>query len=207
MEVHARRPQGEKHSAYTFPEHTQGESHSQCIVNTTDDLSLSHMHLQARRTTRQHLFVDCIMEADIPLAWKPLNLERYDGTTYSDEHLDAFLTQTNLYTNNDAILCHVFPLSFKEETLTWYGGLPPKSIDSFDTLIERFNVKYTTNRFHRMTLASLRQADKESLRKFMDRFWCTTVQIQNLNLEVALHSMLLALHLGMFVDSLCLKSL
>jgi len=50
-------------------------------------------------------FFDRIMEVDLPLGWKPLNLERYDGTTDSDEHLDVFLTQINLYTNDDAILC------------------------------------------------------------------------------------------------------
>ena len=76
------------------------------------------------------------MEADIPLGWKPLNLDRYDGTTNTNEHLDAFLTQANLYTNDDTILCHVFPMSLKVATLTWYGGLPPRSIESFDTLIE-----------------------------------------------------------------------
>ena len=39
--------------------------------------------------------------------------------------------------------------------------------------------------------ASLREADDESLWKFMDRFGCIVVQIQNVNPEVALHSMLL----------------
>ena len=37
----------------------------------------------------------------------------------------------------------------------------------------------------------------------MDRFGCVAVQICNLNPEVALHSMLLALCSGMFGDSLC----
>ena len=45
------------------------------------------------------------MEVDLSLGWKLLNLERYDGTTDLDEHLDVFLTQINLYTNDDAILC------------------------------------------------------------------------------------------------------
>jgi len=48
------------------------------------------------------------MEVDIPLGWKPLNIEQYDGTTDPYEHLDIFLTQVNLYTNDDAILCRVF---------------------------------------------------------------------------------------------------
>ena len=76
------------------------------------------------------------MEAGIPLGWKPLNLERYDGTTDPDEHLDAFLTQANLYTNDNTILCCVFTTSLKGATLTWYGGLPPRSIDSFNTLVK-----------------------------------------------------------------------
>ena len=54
-------------------------------------------------------------------------------------------------------------------------------------------------------LANLRQADNESLRKHMDRFGCTVVQIQNLNPEVALHSVLLALRPDKFTDSLYKK--
>ena len=58
------------------------------------------------------------MEANIPLGWKPLNLEWHDGTIDLDEHLDAFLTHANLYTNDDAILCRVFLTSLKGAALT-----------------------------------------------------------------------------------------
>ena len=136
LEARARRPQGNKQFAYTLPERTQGESHPRRTGNTSDDLSLSHMHHPAGRTVHRHPFVECIMEADIPLGWKPLNLEWYDGTTNLDEHMDAFLTQANLYTYNDSILCRVFPTSLKGAALTWYGGLPPRFIYSFDTLVE-----------------------------------------------------------------------
>ncbi|KAG5006876.1 hypothetical protein JHK85_025418 [Glycine max] len=57
---------------------------------------------------------------------------------------DNFLTQANLYTNDDAILCRIFPTSLKGATLTWYGGLPPRSINSFDTLVKRFSAQYAT---------------------------------------------------------------
>jgi len=97
------------------------------------------MHHPARRTTCRHPFIDCIMEADIPLGWKPLNLERYHGITNPIEHLDAFLTQENLYTNDDAIMCRAFPTSLKGVALTWYGGLPPRSINNFDTLVGHFS--------------------------------------------------------------------
>ena len=51
-------------------------------------------------------------------------------------------------------------------------------------------------------LASLRPEDDEYLRKLMDRFGRTGVQIQNLNPEVALHSMFIALHPSKIIDSL-----
>ena len=95
------------------------------------------------------------METNISLGWKPLNLKRYDETTDPNEHLDIFLTQVNLYTNDDAILCRVFPTSLKGVALTWYDGLPPRPIDSFNTLVEQFSVQYDTSRSHRMISAAL----------------------------------------------------
>jgi len=85
------------------------------------------------------------MEVDPPLGWKPLKLERYDKTTDSYEHLDAFVTEANLYTNDDVILCQVFPTSLKGATLTWYGGLPPRSIDNLNTIIKCLSSKYATS--------------------------------------------------------------
>nr|KYP31290.1 hypothetical protein KK1_048505 [Cajanus cajan] len=45
--------------------------------------------------------------------WKSLPLEKYDGTTDPDEHVDIFLTQVTLSTINDATLCRIFPTSLK----------------------------------------------------------------------------------------------
>ena len=57
-----------------------------------------------------------------------------------------------------------------------------------------------------IALASLWQEDDESLQKFMDKFSWITIQIKNLNPEVALHSMLLTLQFGKFANSLCKKT-
>ena len=119
------------------------------------------------------------------------------------------MTQANLYTNDDVILCRVFPMSLKGATMTGYDGLPPWSINSFDTPVERFSAHYATSRSHCMTsaaLANLRQADDESLQKLRDRFGGIVIQIHNLNPEVALHFILLALQSGKFMDSLCKKT-
>lgn len=70
-----RRPQGDEHSSHTMHEWTQGESHPQLIINTQDDPSLSHIHCPKGWTTHQYPFVYNIMEVDLPLGWKLLNLE------------------------------------------------------------------------------------------------------------------------------------
>ncbi|XP_020211736.1 uncharacterized protein LOC109796476 [Cajanus cajan] len=159
-----------------------------------------------RHSVRRHPFVDGIMEVPLPPAWKPLNIERYDGTSDPDEHIDAYITQINLYTNEDAIMCRVFPTSLKGAALSWYTQLPPRSVDNFNTLVRLFSAQYATSRPHHITsaaLSNLRQQDDESLRHFMERFANVSVKIRNLNPEVALHSMLMALKPGPFVDSLC----
>ena len=91
LEACLRHPQGDEHFAHTLLERTQGESHPWHTVNTRDYPSISLIHHPTGRTGAA--FVDLIMEDDIPLGWKPLNLERYDGTTDPNEHLEAFLTR------------------------------------------------------------------------------------------------------------------
>lgn len=94
-------------------------------------------------------------------------MKRYDGTTNPDEHLYVFLTQDNLYTNDDTILCRVFPMSLKEAASTRYEGLLPWSINSFDALVKHFSSQYAPSWSHRMAfvaLTSLCQANDESLR-------------------------------------------
>ncbi|XP_020209263.1 uncharacterized protein LOC109794205 [Cajanus cajan] len=146
------------------------------------------------------------MGTPLPLGWKPLNIDHYDGFSDLDEHIYAYVTQMNLYTNDDALMCRVFPTSLKCPALTWYTQLPIGSIDNFETLMRRFIAQYVTSRPHHITsttLANLRQGENKSLRKFMERFANVFIQIHNLNLEVTLHSMLMALKPGPFINSLC----
>ncbi|RDY05528.1 hypothetical protein CR513_10643, partial [Mucuna pruriens] len=46
--------------------------------------------------------------------------------------------KVNLFINNNAILCQVFPTSLKKETINSYMHLPPNFIDSFGMLMEKF---------------------------------------------------------------------
>ncbi|XP_020203550.1 uncharacterized protein LOC109789096 [Cajanus cajan] len=162
---------------------------------------------QQRRQGRTPFTPD-IAGARFPDNWKNLTLEKYDGTADPEEHLDAFVTQGGLYTDDDAILCKVFPTSLKGPAFNWFTRLPPGSVDSFTSLSSRFVIQFTTSRPHQLTsiaLVNIRQEKKEPLRTFMERFGKMTLSIRNLDPAVAMHHLTMALRPGPFVNSLCKK--
>ncbi|XP_020206580.1 uncharacterized protein LOC109791668 [Cajanus cajan] len=156
----------------------------------------------------KHPFTQSIMEATISDSWRNLPLEKYDGSSDPDDHLNAYLTQVTLLTTEDAALCRLFPIALKGRALSWFIKLPPGSINSFEELASLFAVQFATSRPYQLTalaLANIRQEKKESLRSFMDRFNKTAMEIKNLNPVVAMDRLNTALKPGPFVNSLCKK--
>lgn len=89
--------------------------------------------------TRRHPFVEGLMEVHLPLSWKGLTMDKYNGTMDLEKHLDVYVNQVSLYTSDDYVLCWIFPTLLKGPTLSWFTKLPPSSIDSFNTLVARLN--------------------------------------------------------------------
>ena len=148
------------------------------------------------------------MEVPLSSTWLNPTLDKYDGFTDPDGHVDAYLTQINLYNAEDALLCRVFPTFLKGATLSWFTRLPARSIDCFDTLVVKFGAQFTTSCPHHLTsiaLVNIRQEKTESLRTFMDRFGKVALNIRNLCPEVAMHHMVTTLKPGPFSDSLCMQ--
>jgi len=146
-------------------------------------------------SARRHPFTNVIIEVPLPNKWKGFNRDQYDGSTNPDEHMDTYTTHMSLYTSDDAVLCRVFPTSLKGATLSWFTKLPPNFIDSFATLMSKFETYFTTSRPHHLTsiaLVGIRQEKGESLRTFVDRFNKVAMSIRNLSPDVAMHHMLTA---------------
>ena len=155
----------------------EGESFINKSVRTTITMDL----------VRRHPFTNPIIEVPLPDKWKDFNRDRYDGSTDLDEHMDAYTTHMSLYTSDDAVLCRVIPSSLKRATLSWFTKLPPNSIDSFATLVTKFETQFATSRSHNLTsiaLVRIRQEKGELLRTFVDRFNKVAMSIWNLSPDV-----------------------
>ncbi|GAU51417.1 hypothetical protein TSUD_88720 [Trifolium subterraneum] len=121
---------------------------------------------------------------DIPLPRgleKPPTLDKYDGTTDPDEHVQSVETALDYRNLRGSIKCKLFPLSLIRGASTWWRNLPPASIDSWEELCRMFTAHFTTSRRHPKTVASLKvivQGPEESLRSYIERFNKVSVEVE-----------------------------
>jgi len=156
----------------------------------------------------QYPFTDEIMTTRLPKGWKSPMLDRYDGTSDLDEHINAYVAQLSIYTTDTHVYCKVFPASLRGMALSWFTQLPPKSIDSFENLKTKFAAQFATSKPHNLTpiaLANVRQEKGESLLTFMDKFGQVALNIRGLLPEVAMVYLTTALRSGPFADSLAMQ--
>ncbi|XP_026459970.1 uncharacterized protein LOC113360714 [Papaver somniferum] len=139
----------------------------------------------SRRGSRVHLaeeieeadkspFTYEIMNADIPekcvLPTLPSIFSGYESVV---QHLKQYTLSLMQWGQNDAVLCRYFPASFAGEALSWFDGLPERSISSFKDLQKIFLTTYITNNMLRPgieTLFNLRRRPTESLRGLVTRW-------------------------------------
>ncbi|GAU51957.1 hypothetical protein TSUD_417430 [Trifolium subterraneum] len=121
---------------------------------------------------------------DIPLPRgleKPPTLDKYDGTTDPDEHVQSVETALDYRNLRRSIKCKLFPLSLVRGASTWWRNLPPGSIDSWEELCRMFMAHFTTSRRHPKTVANLKaiiQGPEESLRSYIERFNKVSVEVE-----------------------------
>ncbi|GAU42637.1 hypothetical protein TSUD_398420 [Trifolium subterraneum] len=119
---------------------------------------------------------------DIPLPRgleKPPTLDRYDGTTDPDEHIQSVETALDYRNLRGSIKCKLFPLSLIRGASTWWRNLPPGLIDSWVELCRMFNkVSVEVEATDKMKLYLLEEGLREGT-KFQEVVG--TVEVQTLD--------------------------
>jgi len=188
-------------------ERNEPQRERQAEISRRDDQDATSRRLE---DSADHHFplTDDILATKFPPNWNNPTLDKYDGTTDPDEHIDSYVSQLTLFTTDGYIYCKVFPTSLRGAALSWFTHLPPGSIDSFATLKAKFVAQFATSKPHQMTsvtLVNIRQEKGESLKSFMARFGQVALSICGLLPEVAMAYLITALRPGPFADSLAMQ--
>lgn len=127
--------------------------------------AMSHALLRATRSP----FLDDIERAPMPSRFTRPSFNSYDEKTNPVEHVSHYIQMMSLHTNNDALICKVFPSSLRPMALRWFNGLWKGSIHSFAKLIQEFGVRFITcSRVPQLvdSLLSMKMRVGETLRSY-----------------------------------------
>ena len=79
-----------------------------------------------------------------------------------------------MHSKNETLMCKVFPSSLGPVAIRWFDGLGAASIDSFKELTRALRSRFITcNRVSRPldSLLSMSMRERETLKKYSDRYW------------------------------------
>ncbi|XP_075640193.1 uncharacterized protein LOC142611927 [Castanea sativa] len=98
----------------------------------------------------------------------------YNGQTDHVEHVSHFNQRMDVYSNNEVLMCKVFPSSLGTIAMRWFDGLGSRSINSFKELIRPFGSRFITcSRIPWLldSLLSLAMREGETLKTYTYRYW------------------------------------
>ena len=98
----------------------------------------------------------------------------YNGRADPVKHVSQFNQKMAIYSQNEALMCKVFPSSLGPMAMRWFNSLKTNSIGSYKQLTQVFCSRFITNtRVLRplSSLLSLSMHKGETLKAYLDRYW------------------------------------
>ena len=90
------------------------------------------------------------------------------------EHVSHFNQKMAVHSNNEILMCKVFPSNLEPVAMRWFDGLKAGSINSFKELTQTFGSCFIMCSKAPRPLAfllSLSMREGETLKTYLDRYW------------------------------------
>ena len=126
------------------------------------------------------LFTQGIEKAKLPRRFHQPTFPMYNGHTDPVKHVSQFKQKMAIHSQDEALLCRVFPSSLGPMPMRWFDGLSTNSISSFKKLTQSFYSRFIT--FSRVpqpldSLLSMTMREGESVKSYAERYWETFNEI------------------------------
>ena len=98
----------------------------------------------------------------------------YNGRTDPIEHVSQFKQKMAVHSQDEALMCRVFPFSLGPMPMWWFDGLRTNSISSFKKLTQSFCSRFITcSRIPRPldSLLSMSMREWASVKAYSERYW------------------------------------
>ena len=119
-------------------------------------------------------FTRGIERARLPRRFHQPTFSMYNGRTDPVEHVSQFRQKMAVYSQDEALLCRVFPSSLGPMPMRWFDGLKTNSIGSFKKLTQSFCSRFIAcSRAPQPldSLLSMTMREGETVRSYAERYW------------------------------------
>ncbi|XP_075633845.1 uncharacterized protein LOC142606366 [Castanea sativa] len=128
----------------------------------------------ALRQISKSPFVARINRAKLPRRFSQPIFTIYNGRTDPVEHVSHFNQKMAVYSDNEALMCRVFPSSLGPVAMRWFDALVEGSLASFEELTRAFGARFITcSRIPKPldALLSMAMREGETLKTYSDQYW------------------------------------
>ena len=119
-------------------------------------------------------FTRRIEKAKLPRRFHQPTFVMYNGRTNLVEHVSQFKQKMDVHSQDEALMCRVFPSSLGPMPMRWFDGLKTNSINSFRKLTQSFCSRFITcSRVPQPldSLLSMSMKEGESVKAYAKRYW------------------------------------
>ena len=118
-------------------------------------------------------FTQGIEKAKLPRRFHQPTFAMYNGRTDPIEHISQFKQKMAVHSQDEALMCRVFPSSLGPMLIRWFDGLRTNSTSSFKKLTQLFYSRFITcSRVPQPldSLLSMLMREGESVKAYAERY-------------------------------------